>query len=131
MLTRTVLVFVLAAGAVFACAACKREAPPKEPRSTPEPRPVVKTPLTDEQQEYVGRWVDAGSWIEIKQDGTLSYKLVDGDQVASADDAGVTITDDKMVVSYKGETEWPIERAPVPLDGAWTMKVNGRLFTRD
>ena len=114
MLMRTTLVTTLAVAAMLVGASCAQ-----------------KTPLTESQKEYAGKWVDGESWIEIEQDGTLNYSLKEGNSTTSVTNGGVTITEGKMVVSMLGENEWLIDQEPTEENGVWTMKVDGRLFTRE
>ena len=112
MLTRTTLVATLALAAMLICVSCF----PKE------------TPLTESQKEYAGKWVDGESWIEIERDGGIHCSL----EKLNVLGAGLTITEGKMVVDAGlFEQEWSIDQEPTEEDGVWTMKVDGRLFTRE
>lgn len=90
-----------------------------------------KTPLTDAQKVYAGTWSSGQSYLAISQDGSINYKIVDGNSSTEVQGAGLTIINSTMKVSFLGtERDWKIESAPAQVNGVWTMTVDGITYTK-
>lgn len=84
---------------------------------------VSKTPLSEENQVYAGKWVASdGTWIQIFNDGggnlELSNTTVTGGSAVFAEG---TI---KIEVMGIGST-FVIDKPPYEEDGKWIMKLDG------
>lgn len=90
-----------------------------------------KTPLTEAQKNYVGTWTSGKSYITFQQDGSINYKIVDGNSTTEVKGAGVTIGEKTMSISFMGtERKWEIDSEPTQKDGVWTMEIDQTVYTR-
>ena len=90
---------------------------------------VSKTPLSEENQAYAGKWVASdGTWLQIFNDGggnlELSNTSVTGGSAVFADG---TI---KIEVMGIGST-FVIDEAPYEENGEWIMKLDGIEYIRE
>lgn len=83
---------------------------------------VDKTPLTEQQQKYVGLWATVNSWVQIGQDGSGSFELPN----ANVSGGAATIHNDTITVSIFGiDADFKINKDPYELDGNTIMELDG------
>ena len=89
-----------------------------------------KTPLTEEQKVYAGKWVaNDGTWIQIYNNGGGDFKTSN----ASVSGGSAVITEDNIAIGILGmETDFSIDTEPYfdeELD-AWYMELDGYWYEK-
>jgi len=100
---------------------------------------INKTPLTEEQLVYEGKWVASDStWLQIYKDGTgdfTSKKKMENekwDLKKSFKGGKTTITNSQIEIDFLGIKEiYKIDKPPYEEDGEKKMQLNGLIFERD
>jgi len=97
---------------------------------------INKTPLTEEQLVYEGKWVASDSmWLQIYKDGTGDFtskrKLESGkgDFKKSFKGGETTITNEQIKIDFFGIEEiYKIDKPPFKENGKMKMQLNGLIF---
>jgi hypothetical protein len=85
-------------------------------------------PLSAGQVNYAGEWVgEGGSRVTIRLDGGGDFATPG----MSVSGGRVRIEGDSLSIGLMGISKtWRIDRGPSPVDGGWTMKLDGETFRR-
>ena len=88
-----------------------------------------KTPLTEDQKEYAGKWFASdGTWLQIYNNGGGDFKMSSSNVTGGS----TVITDNTITIGLLGlDTEFEIDESPYELDGAWYMELDGNLYIKD
>jgi len=88
-----------------------------------------KTPLTEDQKEYAGKWVaNDGTWIQIYNNGGGDFKMSN----SNVSGGSTVITDNTITIGLFGlESTFEIDEAPYSEDGEWYMELDGNLYIKD
>jgi len=97
---------------------------------------IDKTPLTEEQLVYEGKWMASDStWLKIYKDGTGDYtsksRLENGKGNFSKSFTGgkTTITNSQIEIDFLGINEiYQIDKPPYEENGKKKMQLNGLIF---
>lgn len=100
---------------------------------------INKTPLTEEQLVYEGKWINSDSmWIQIYKDGTGDYtskmQLESGKGNINKSFKGgkATITNNQIKIDFLGIEEiYNIDKPPYEENGKKRMQLNGLIFEKD
>ena len=89
---------------------------------------VDKTPLSEEQKSFAGKWVsNDGTWIQVFNDGGGSFELSN----SSVTGGSATLTDSTIVIGLMGlDATFRIDKAPYEEDGVWKMDLDGNTYTK-
>ncbi|MBX2846579.1 MAG: hypothetical protein KTR13_10250 [Saprospiraceae bacterium] len=90
---------------------------------------LEKTPLTEEQQVFAGRWVsNDGTWLHIYNNGggdlKTSNKSVEGGKTM------FTAEDEFEIGLFGLKKTYKVDKAPYEEDGAMKMVLNGIVYTK-
>jgi hypothetical protein len=87
-----------------------------------------KTPLTEEQRVYAGKWVAAdGSFVEMFFDGTGSFKYGNTEVTGGF----LNIEDGIINISFMGiGKDFKITSEPQEVNDYWVMELDGIEFTK-
>lgn len=89
---------------------------------------VNKTPLTEEQKEYAGKWeTNDGTWVQIFNNGGANFEQSNSSVTGGA----VTFKEHVIEIGLMGITnEYAIETEPYEEDGVWKMKLNNNIYIK-
>ena len=88
-----------------------------------------KTPLTNEQKIYAGKWVaNDGTWLQIYNDGGGDFKKSNSNVTGG----NAVITESTITIGLMGlDTEYEITKSPYELEGDWFMELDGDLYFKN
>jgi len=89
---------------------------------------VDKTPLTDEQKVYAGKWViNDGTWLQIYNDGGANFES--GSKSVSG--GASTFSNNTIHIELMGiGNTFKIDKAPAENEGRWEMTLDGSVYVK-
>ena len=88
-----------------------------------------KTPLTDSQKIYAGKWVaNDGTWLQIYNNGGGDFKQSNSNVTGGS----ATITDNTITIGLFGiNSEYSIDKVPFEENGVWLMELDGNTYQKE
>lgn len=88
-----------------------------------------KSPLTQEQKIYAGRWsTNDGTWLHIYNDGGGSFKKSNSE----VNGGSTTLTDSTLFIGiWKMGSTYSIDKPPYQEGNRWKMELNGDTYVRN
>ena len=89
---------------------------------------VDKTPLSDENKVYAGKWVaNDGTWIQVYNDGGGSFEQSN----SNVKGGSANIADNKLTIGLMGiNATFSIDKPPYEEDGKWKMELDGNTYIK-
>lgn len=89
---------------------------------------VNKTPLTEEQKVYAGKWVtNDGTWLQIFNNGGGNFEQSNSNVTGGS----VKIDGHVIEISLMGiSSQYAIQKEPYQEDGVWKMKLNNSIYIK-
>lgn len=90
---------------------------------------VNKTPLTEEQKVYAGKWVtNDGTWLHIFNNGSGNFEQSNSNVTGGA----VTFKEHVIEIGLFGITsKYAVQKEPYNEDGVWKMKLNNSIYIKE
>lgn len=89
---------------------------------------VEKTPLTEKQKIYAGKWVtNDGTWLQIFNNGGGSFEQSNSNVTGGS----VTFSDHVIEIGLMGITsKYAVQSGPYEEEGVWKMKLNNTIYIK-
>lgn len=89
---------------------------------------VDKTPLTEEQKVYAGKWVtNDGTWLQIFNNGGANFEQSNSNVTGGS----VTFKEHVIEIGLMGITsKYAVQKEPYEEDGVWKMKLNNSIYIK-
>ena len=87
-----------------------------------------KTPLTESQKVYAGKWVtNDGTWLQIYNNGGGDFKQSNSNVTGGS----ATITDKTITIGLFGiNSEYTIDTPPYQENDIWYMELDGNVYQK-
>ena len=90
---------------------------------------VDKTPLTEEQKVYAGKWVtNDGTWFQIFNNGGANFEQSNSNVTGGS----VTFNEHVFEIGLMGlSSKYAVQKKPYKEGGVWKMKLNNSIYIKE